>query len=361
MIKNTLRRVDKGSLFVFFAIIFIGLINIYSASIADNTHKFFTRQMIWIAIGIVIGFIIFKVNYSIWEKYSYPIYFFALILLVVVYIFSPTIKGAHRWLVLGPISLQPSEFAKFTTIMALAYYLSNKKQSLDFKSIIIPLLIITIPFLMILIQPDLGTAGTLMLIGVGMLLVFGLRLRFFIFSLITGFAGIFVLYDFILKDYQRRRLTTFLNPEKDPLGAGYHIIQSKIAIGSGGFWGKGFLKGTQTQLSFLPEQHTDFVFSVFAEEWGAIGVSLILFLYLILFLWGISVAKNSKDQFGKFLATGIVLHLFIHFIINLAMITGAFPVVGIPLPFLSYGGSSLLVLFLEMGLLFNIQANRFMF
>ena len=361
MTKNNIKRVDKGILVVFFMIIFIGLLNIYSASIADHTHKFFTRQILWIVIGTVIGYLSFKINYGTWEKYSYSIYVFALLLLIVVLLFSPTIKGAHRWLVLGPVSVQPSEFAKLATIMALSYYLSDKDKPLDFITIIVPLFIIIIPFLMILVQPDLGTAGTLFLIGIGILLIYGFRLRFLIFSLITGFGGIFVLYDYVLKDYQRKRLTTFLNPENDPLGAGYHIIQSKIAIGSGGIWGKGFLKGTQTQLSFLPEQHTDFVFSVFAEEWGAVGVTVILLLYMILFLWGIFVAKNSKDKFGQLLAAGIVLHLFIHFSINLAMITGAFPVVGIPLPFLSYGGSSLLVLFMEIGLLFNIQVNRFMF
>ncbi len=355
-------RINFSIVGVIFLIILIGIVNIYSASVADHTHKFFFRQIIWVLVGIGVGYPIFRIDYRVIVKYAIWIYLFSILLLLLVFIMGPAIKGAHRWLVIGPVSFQPSEFAKLSVILMLAFYLGEKKYDrLDLVHLIVPVVIVLIPFALIVIQPDLGTAGILLLIGGGIILLYGISKRVFWFSVATGLISVVVLWRYFLKDYQKKRILTFLNPESDPLGAGYHIIQSKIAIGSGGWFGKGFLKGTQTQLAFLPEQHTDFAFSVFAEEWGFVGVLFVITLYIALILWGIEVALNARDRAGKIIAAGVTFHIFLHVAINLAMITGAFPVVGIPLPLFSYGGSSTVVFFMELALLFNIDVNRYMF
>ncbi len=355
-------RLNYTTISIVFLILVIGIINSYSASVADHTHKFFYRQILWVILGIGVGLPFFKIDYRVIAKYSLWLYLFSLFLLLLVFPLGPTIKGAHRWLVIGPISVQPSELAKFSTILFLGFYLSEEKADrLDLIHLLVPLAIISAPALLIMLQPDLGTAGIILLIGGGMLLIRGISRRVFWFSLVGSLISFLLAWKFYLKSYQKKRILTFLEPEKDPLGAGYHIIQSKIAIGSGGWTGKGFLKGTQTQFAFLPEQHTDFAFSVFAEEWGFIGVLFVILLYAWLIFWGIDVALNARDKVGKLIAAGIVLHLFLHVIINLAMISGVFPVVGIPLPLFSYGGSSTLIIFMELAVLFNIDVNRYMF
>ncbi len=356
------RRLNTGVLIVFFLLVITGIVNIYSASIADHTHRYFYRQILWVITGIGIGFPFFRIDYRVIGKYSFWLYLFSLFLLVAVLLFSPSINGAHRWLTLGPVSFQPSEFTKFTTILYLSFYLSEvKEELLDLKHLMIPLLIVIIPFLLVAMEPDLGTAGIILLIGAFILVIYGISKKVFWASVTGGVAFVAFVWKFLLKKYQKRRIVAFLNPEKDPLGAGYHVIQSKIAIGSGGWFGKGFLKGTQTQFSFLPEQHTDFAFSVFSEEWGFFGVLFVLLLYLVIIMWGIDVALNARDKFGRILATGIVLHILLHTVINLAMITGAFPVVGIPLPLFSYGGTATIVTIIEIALLFNVDVNRYMF
>ncbi len=355
-------RINYNIVVVIFLIVAFGIVNIYSASVADNTHRFFYHQILWVIAGITAGYPFFKIDYRVIGKYSIWLYLLSILLLAGVLFLGPRIKGAHRWYVLGPFSFQPSEFAKFAMIFYLSFILSEEKvETLDLPHLLIPSIVIFLPAGLVLLQPDLGTSGLIILIGAGVLLIYGISKRILWTSVASGIAGAVILWKFILKGYQRRRILAFLNPESDPLGSGYHIIQSKIAIGSGGWFGKGFLKGTQTQLSFLPEQHTDFAFSVFAEEWGFVGVFFIFILYLLLILWGIDVATNAKDKLGRILAYGIVVHLFIQVIINLSMITGAFPVVGIPLPLFSYGGSSTLFFFTELALLFNIDARRFMF
>ncbi len=358
-IKN---RVNFVIIISVLLLVLIGIVNIYSASVADHTHKFFFRQIFWVLLGIGVGYPIIRINYRILMKYAVWIYGVSIFLLLMVFVLGPSIKGAHRWIVLGPVSFQPSEFAKLATVLMLASYLGEQKvERLDLKHLVIPLIIIAIPFLLIVVQPDLGTAGILLLIGGGVLLVAGISKRVFWASVVSGMISVGVLWKYFLKSYQKKRILAFLNPERDPLGAGYHIIQSKIAIGSGGWFGKGFLKGTQTQLAFLPEQHTDFAFSVFAEEWGFIGVIFVILLYMMIIFWGVEVALSARDRAGKILAAGITLHIFLHIAINLAMITGAFPVVGIPIPLFSYGGSSTIVFFLEIAMLFNIDINRYMF
>jgi rod shape determining protein RodA len=251
---------------------------------------------------------------------------------------------------------------KIAVILALAKYFSRREypNGIGFKGLVAPALIMGAPFLLILKQPDLGTAMHLAFICLSILMFLRIRKAVMI---VLG-LGVAVAMPFawhFLKAYQKQRIVTFLNPERDPLGAGYHIIQSKIAVGSGQFWGKGFMKGTQSQLRFLPEQHTDFAFSVFAEEWGFVGSAVLLVLFFLLILMGLRIVTRSQDRFGAIMALGVVALIFWQFLINVSMVTGLMPVVGIPLPFISYGGSSLVTVFICVGLLLNISMRRFLF
>ncbi|HIJ20808.1 MAG TPA: rod shape-determining protein RodA, partial [Deltaproteobacteria bacterium] len=291
-----------------------------------------------------------------------PAYFISVILLVIVLVVGKVSSGSQRWLVLGPISFQPSELMKIAMVMVLAKFFSEQGGSSEYRlrDLWQPFLLILFPFAFILKEPDLGTALFLALLSASMVLIAKVHWK----SLLIFFAACASFAPFVwigLKDYQRARIMTFINPDMDPLGAGYHINQSKIAIGSGFLWGKGFLQGTQTRLHFLPEQHTDFAFSVLAEEWGLIGSVAVLFLYLFLILWGLNIARSSKDRFGSMMAIGIVGIVFWQVVINVGMVTGLLPVVGIPLLLFSYGGSSLITSMAALGLLMNISIRRFMF
>jgi rod shape determining protein RodA len=271
-------------------------------------------------------------------------------------------SGSQRWLSLGPISFQPSELAKIALVIVLAKFFSEKRgyRGYRLKDLWQPFLLIGAPSILILKEPDLGTAMLLVAGSLSMILFVKVSWK----SLVILVGSALSLAPFVwfsLKEYQRMRILTFLRPDRDPFGAGYHINQSKIAIGSGQFWGKGFLNGTQTRLHFLPEQHTDFAFSVLAEEWGFAGSVLLLILYLFLILWGLNIAKVSKDRFGAILSVGIVAFIFWQVVINVGMVTGLLPVVGIPLLLFSYGGSSLISTMAAMGLLMNISMRRFMF
>jgi len=245
-------------------------------------------------------------------------------------------------------------------ILSLARYFSSHGAGGGYgiRELLVPAVIVLIPFLLIICQPDLGTALMMLIIFLSMVLFVGVRLKDLLIAGVAGLLMIPLAWHF-LKDYQKDRIMTFFDPERDPLGAGYHIIQSMIAVGSGGFLGKGFLKGTQTQLKFLPEQQTDFVFSVFAEEWGFAGGIVLIILFLSLILWGLKIAQNSRDLPGTLIAYGVTIMIFWGVFINIGMVLGILPVVGIPLPFLSYGGSSIVVLMISIGLLINISMRRF--
>jgi rod shape determining protein RodA len=272
------------------------------------------------------------------------------------------VSGSRRWLPLGPISLQPAELVKIAIILVMAAYFSRRPRTepLRLKELLAPLALVLLPVALIVKQPDLGSGLLVWLVAFSMILFVGVRWRTLIGCGLTLLLASPLLWGF-LKDYQRQRLLTFLNPEKDPLGAGYHVIQSMIAVGSGQFWGKGFLQGTQSQLQFLPEQHTDFVFSVFAEEWGFVGSAALVLLFTCLSLWGLQVARDCKERFGHLLALGVTALIFWQVFINLCMVTGFMPVVGIPLPLFSYGGSSLVITLLGVGFLLNIRMRRFLF
>jgi len=343
----------------------ISILNLYSATYPIREmggSEIFFKQIYWFLIGFAVLLLATTFNYFALERLAYPIYFFTIGLLALVLFVGRVTSGSQRWLALGPISFQPSELAKIVIVLVLAKFFSERS---DFKEYRLrdlwqPFMLTALPCFLILKEPDLGTALFLALISISMVLIARVRWRSLL--LLAGSFGLSApVIWFGLKEYQQKRVLSFLSPEMDPLGAGYHINQSKIAIGSGQFWGKGFLKGTQTRLHFLPEQHTDFAFSVLAEEWGLVGSVVLLLMYLFMILWGLNIAKNSKDRFGSMIAVGIVSIIFWQVVINVGMVTGLLPVVGIPLVLFSYGGSSLITTMAAMGILMNISMRRFMF
>lgn len=341
----------------------IGVVNLYSAG---SNLPFVTgtppwmKQLYWIGLGFVAMVFCISVDYRHIIRYGYIIYGMSILLLASVFLYGEVTHGSQRWLSLGMFSLQPSELVKITMVIALIKYIDERNVGTAFTlpALMVPFVIVALPALMILKQPDLGTAFFLVLVFLSIIIFAGIETRAFLTLAATGMAFLPVSW-FILKDYQRDRLIMFLNPEKDPLGAGYHIIQSIIAVGSGGLAGKGYLRGTQSQLKFLPEQQTDFVFSVFAEEWGFLGVTVVLVLFFSLLLWGFHIARRARDFSGALLAYGMTMIIFWGMFVNVGMVLGILPVVGIPLPFMSYGGSCMIVLMMATGLMMNVSMRRF--
>ena len=299
-------------------------------------------------------------DYHLLLSLAYPLYGISLALLLGVLFFGRTISGSQRWITFGPVSFQPSELVKIALILTLAkyFFINERSDKYPIRELAIPLVLIALPALLIMKQPDLGTALLVLLLSFSIILFLGVDWKLLLFSL-GGLVAAFPFLWHLLKDYQKKRLLIFIQPELDPLGAGYHIMQSKIAVGSGSFFGKGFLKGTQGQLRFLPEQHTDFAFSILAEEWGFIGAFIVVTLYPFLILWSLNIARQAKDRFGMILAFGVTAIFFWQSVINIGMVLGVVPVVGVPLPFISYGGSSILASLIGIGLLLNIHMRRF--
>jgi rod shape determining protein RodA len=317
--------------------------------------------LLWFSVGLVAMAATFLFNYKLLDRWSRPIYFVGIALLIVVLLYGKFVGGSKRWLIIGPVSFQPSELVKIALILALAHYYSKdaKTRGFTLRELIRPVMIVMLPVILIVMQPDLGTAGLLVLIA-GSITVFVKIERRSFAGLIASGAVLIPLIWFFLKEYQKKRILVFLNPDRDPLGAGYHIIQSKIAIGSGMLFGKGYLKGTQNALSFLPEEHTDFIFSVLAEEWGFLGSIALVLLFLILIIWGLNIAYGCREPFGTIVAVGVTAMIFWQAFINIGMSMGLLPVVGVPLPFVSYGGSSVLTTAISIGLLLNVSMRRFM-
>ncbi len=346
----------------------LGVVTIYSATLASEHNGSFTtnplviRQAFYAGIGLagMVAAVFF--DYRRLERYAYVIYALALVMLIMVPIMGTVGGGARRWINLGVVSVQPSEMIKVGLVVALARYFHRARATGDLRlrDVAPAFVMLAIPAVLILAQPDLGTVGVVTIVFFSVLFFAGLRLRSFLLLAIIGGAAIPLLWGH-LKPYQQQRVMTFLSPEMDPLGAGYHVIQSKIAIGSGMFWGKGYLHGTQNKLNFLPEQHTDFIFSVFAEEWGYVGGLVWVVLYAALVLRGLQISYRAKDRFGSLLAFGIVAIIFWQVVINVGMTSGILPVVGIPLPFVSYGGSSLTSMMMALGLVINVNMRRFTF
>lgn len=318
------------------------------------------RQVFWLSAGLMVMAASFLFSYKRLYSASPWIYAGILILLALVPLVGKTIGGSTRWLDLGIFVLQPSEPAKLAVILMLArYYARNvRPEGLGLRALMPPLLIGAGPFLLIASQPDLGTAGLIGLVALTMTLFVKIERKNLIFLLILGF-GVLPMGWYLLEDYQRMRIMMLFFPESDALGAGYHILQSKIAVGSGMLSGKGYMQGTQNIFSFLPEQHTDFIFSVLAEEFGFIGSIGLLTLVLLLIAFGLNIADACRDAFGTILAVGITAMIFWQSIINIGMVMGLMPVVGMPLPLISYGGSSLVTVMLSLGLLMNISMRRF--
>jgi rod shape determining protein RodA len=361
--RRLLTHFDWVLLFMVCLIAAFGILNLYSATASwSAATPVYLKQLYWLGIGLLIAFGVCIVDYRHLEYLGFFFYALTVLLLLFVLLFGKTTMGATRWIDFGVFNLQPSEIMKIVIIITLARYFSERGNPLghSLAELLPPFLLLGIPALLIMKQPDLGTAMLVLFIGGSIALFSGIRKSTLAVLAVLGSAAAVGGW-FLLRDYQKERIRTFLNPERDPLGSGYHIIQSKIAVGSGGMFGKGFMKGTQSQLSFLPERHTDFAFSVFAEEWGFTGCLVLLILYLLVILWGIYIARRASDRFGMFLALGVVAMLFWHIVVNLGMVIGLLPVVGVPLPLFSYGGTSMVTTMIGVGLLLNVSMRRFMF
>jgi rod shape determining protein RodA len=361
-----------GMVALIFAIALIGLTTVYSATFTPTgPSSLYYRQMIWLAIGVMVMLSALVVDYHTVARYAYVLYAVSLVLLLLVMAFGKTGMGAQRWLAIGPFAFQPSEFAKLSLTLALARYFAEdpKRGGYELRDLVIPGIMVIVPLVLVLKQPDLGTALMLLLTSSLIVVIAGIRARSVIVVLVIGAviaSAVFLVPPVRhriwgkLKPYQQNRIRAFVDPGSDPLGSGYHANQSKIAVGSGQIFGKGFRQGTQSQMAFLPERHTDFIFAVISEEHGFIGAGLLVILYLVLLLTGVDTAKNAKDRIGVLMAGGIVSMISLYVFINVGMAAGIVPVVGVPLPLVSYGGTSIITTFLALGLLLNIQTRRFM-
>lgn len=355
---SLLRQINPWVIGLLILIAGIGFLMLYSAA-NGSISPWAWKQMLRFSIGFAIMLVVALIDSRSWMAYAYPFYLISLLLLIGVEITGFVGKGAVRWIDLYIIQLQPTELMKIALILALARYFH--KRSLEeirrIPALFFPLALILMPTLLAMRQPDLGTAIILILCGGTIFFVAGVQ--WWKFAL-AG-SGVFVTIPAIwtqLHDYQKKRVLTFLNPENDPTNSGYHITQSKIALGSGGIMGKGFLQGTQSHLNFLPEKQTDFIFTMFSEEFGLIGGVFLLILYATLLAYGFHVALISRNSFGRFVATGITTTVFLYVFINMAMVMGMLPVVGIPLPLISYGGTALLTLLIGQGLIFSIAIHH---
>lgn len=344
-------------------IIVIGLFNLFSATFHLSMQTYLVPQLYWFGLGMVALLFALVVDYRFLERIAYPAYIAVVALLAFVLFKGRLVSGARRWIDLGFFMVQPSELAKLVIIITLARYFHHRKRigPLGFFELLIPGSLTAIPAFLILVEPDLGTALTISFISVSMILMSGVRWKAIVAILVTVAVLVPFAWMFVLKDYQKERVRTFLDPERDPLGSGYQVIQAKIAVGSGLFLGRGYLKGTQSKLQFLPKQHTDFIMSNYCEEWGFLGSIVLLFLFGMLLVRGIEVAANAKELFGSVLAYGITAFLFWQIFINIGMELGLLPVVGMTLPFFSYGGSSLMTNMFAAGLLLNVSMRRYMF
>jgi rod shape determining protein RodA len=360
-IKKASRRlleVNRMVVIVVGLLCVLGLAMQYSASGGD-IRVYALPQAMRFGVGVVLCAFVIMLPTRMLMQLAYPLYGLCLILLVVVEAMGFIGGGAQRWVNIGVFTLQPSEFMKIGVILAIARYFHDTtlEGTRHLLVLVTPIVLTLIPVALILLQPNLGTATIIGLIAFSMCFMAGIYWLYFAGVLATGAALVPVIYHF-LHPYQQKRVMTFLNPEADPLGAGYNIIQSKIAIGSGGFWGKGLGQGSQGQLDFLPEKQTDFIFTMLGEELGFFGAMVLLVLYGFLLAYGLMLASQCRNMFGRMLAAGVCAMLFVHAFINMAMVMGMVPVVGVPLPFLSYGGSFLIAMLVAAGLLMHVDVNR---
>jgi len=347
-------------LFLSISIFCIGVVLLYSAG-GGSMDPWASKQLIRFIIAIAVYLVVSLINIRFWIGISYYIYILSLLMLILVSFYGSTGMGAQRWLNLGIFNIQPSELIKFSIVLVLARYFHAEKELRlwdNIKNFIYPLLLILLPAYIIFIQPDLGSALIFVMASLTILFVIGISLWFFVASTIIVIIFLPVAWFFLLFDYQKDRLLIFLDPFRDPFGSGYHIIQSKIALGSGGLFGKGFLQGTQSHLNFLPEIQTDFIFTLLAEEFGIFGTLILLFLYIIIIFYSLIIGVMCKSRFACFISIGVAINIFYYVFINTAMVSGLIPVVGIPLPLVSYGGTSMLCVMFGLGLVSNAYLNR---
>ena len=359
--ERALPTIDLNFIGTAFVLAAIGVILLYSATwFADPNLTVVKRQMIWVGIGVALMIAFMIVDYRVLFDIAPILYGIGMILLVYLLIWGQVTANVKSWIHIGPFQFQPSEFMKvFTALMLARYFESNDRAYLSFRSFLMAMAIIGAPVALIIVQPDFGTAATFFpLVAVAMFFG-GIRARVWVAMILIFALAMPAAWYFFLKPYQRERIVVFMNPERDPLGSGYQVTQAKIAIGSGGIHGKGFKQGTQARLQFIPEHHTDFIFSVLGEEWGFIGVLIVLGLYLFLIVQALNFAKHARDRGGTFLVICLISFIIFHVFIHVSMQIGVLPTTGIPLPLISYGGSSTLMFFIAVGLIANVDMRRF--
>jgi rod shape determining protein RodA len=366
--RRIFKDFDLGFLVVIVMLSLIGVMTIYSSTrplLETHRELFYLKQLNWTALSLACFFVLLIVDYRWPVRYANILYITGIFLLILVLVAGKKGMGAQRWLNLGFLSFQPSEFFKIFFVIAISRYFSGLDQGrkLGVHEVLkIIAVFFILPAILILKQPDLGTMLILMFVFIAMILTVGVEKKIIITAVIIGLIVSPIAGKFLwggLKDYQKNRIIAFVDPQVDPQGIGYHIKQSKVSIGAGGFLGKGYLKGTQGPYRFLPENHTDFIFSIFAEEWGFVG-SLVLFLFYLFIIWrGFDTADKARDNAGRFLALGVTYMFFFYFFVNVGMTLGLMPVVGIPLPLMSYGGTALLSNFIALSMIENVRMRRF--
>jgi rod shape determining protein RodA len=365
--RTLFKKLDINLIVVILALNIIGLINLYSATHGPTSAAvsgLFISQIMWLVVGWSVFLVMTLIDYSIISRVAFVIYFLNLGAIIFTTFYGKVALGAQRWIDLGFFRYQPSETMKLALIMMMAKILANRSShgpGMGLKEMLTPILVLGIPFVFVVEQPDLGTAMLLAAIG-GTMLLFAKVKKWILFTaVIAGIIALPAAWKFVLHDYQKNRVLTFISPTNDPRGTGYNSIQSKIAVGSGRFFGKGFMKGTQSQLEFLPERHTDFIYSVLSEEHGFVGSVAVMGLFCFLFITGIRIATNARDKFGALLTIGVLCYIFWHMFINMGMVIGLLPIVGVPLPMLSYGGSSMLTTMAGLGLASSVAYRRYLF
>jgi len=345
------------------AIFTVGMFTLYSATAGPGIQSLVKTQGIRFGIGVLISLPLIFIDPQVIKRFSYVIYGGTLFLLVAVLIIGKVGGGSQRWLFLGPLQLQPSELAKVAIVIVFARYFSEYRFNPPYslKQLLVPMVWLVPGFVLILVQPDVGTAGVYLFGAASILLFMGIQFRSLLIVLMISLITVPLAYNFVLKDYQRQRVKTFLNPGSDPRGSGYNSLQCRIAVGSGKVMGKGYMKGTQAQLNFIPEQHTDFIFSVFAEEHGFVGGIILLFLFYLYCYYALKTVSRGRDKFEVLLAFGLMAIFFWHVFINLGMVVGILPIVGVTLPFVSHGGTSLVTFMMTTALILNLSRKRFIF
>ena len=351
-------RIRWGVVLLLILIGAVGTLALYSAG-GMKPEPWAAKHAIRFSVALLMALAVALIDIRVWMRLAYPFYIVSVLMLVAVDLIGKGAMGAQRWLDFKVIQIQPSELMKIALVMALAryYHHLSREQVERIVYVVPPLLAILVPVALVMVQPDLGTAMVLLFAGTAVMFVAGVRLWKFMLAGLLSVASLPIAWS-MMRDYQRGRVLTFLDPDRDPLGAGYHITQSKIAIGSGGLFGKGFGQGTQSALNFLPEKHTDFIFTMWTEETGLLGGALLLGLFALLLAYGFVIARSCRNHFGRVLAMGVTINVFLYVFINIAMVMGLIPVVGVPLPLVSYGGTAMLTVLFACGLLLGVSIHR---